>query len=125
LSRIKKPETILTTDNNNPDTSVRKSRDEIGLIKTCQNREPAATSVEAEANARHVVPAVLWTIPFRQAPTSLFHATANITVGTARMSKFIAKTTTTVVVIVAFVRCRTVAMIVPARQLARTGDYTL
>jgi hypothetical protein len=53
-----------------------------------------ATSVEADANARHAVPAVLWAIPFRQSLTSLFHATANMTVGTARMSEFIAKATT-------------------------------
>src|ERR1017187_10040232 len=72
----------------------------MGLTKTCQSREPRATSVEADANARHAVPAVLWTIPLRQSPTSLFHATANMTAGTARMSKFIAKTTTSVVVIV-------------------------
>jgi|ERR1700722_16541699 len=76
-----------------------------------------ATSVEADANARHAVPAVLWTIPFRQSPTSLFHATANMTVGASRMRKFIAKTTTLVVVIVAFVRCRSVGTIVPARPL--------
>lgn len=79
-----------------------------------------ATSVEADANARHAVPAVLWTIPFRQSPTSLFHATANMTVGAARMRKFIAKTTTLVVVIVAFVRCRSVGTIVPARPLPDT-----
>jgi hypothetical protein len=94
----------------------------MGRTKTCQNREQRATSVEADTNARHAVPAVPWTLPFRQSPMSLFHATANMTAGTARMSKFIAKTTTSVVVIVAFVRCRTVWTIVPARQLARTGD---
>jgi len=79
-----------------------------------------ATSVEADANARHAVPAVLWAIPFRQSLTSLFHATANMTVGTARMSKFIAKTTTTVVVvIVAFAWCQTVGTIVSVGETMR------
>ena len=73
--------------------------------------------MEADAVARHAVPAVLWATPFRESRTSRFHPTASMTVGKARMSKFIAnaKTSTSIFVIVPQI------LLLRGFRLAQTG----
>src|ERR1035438_4826470 len=97
----------------------------MGLTKTCQSREPRATSIEADANARHAVPAVLWTTPFRQLPTSRFHATASMTVGKARMSRFIANAMTAIVRLVKTMSQRDMRVQWPLRRNCREQAITL